>query len=79
MLYAQVHAVQCDVRDPKSVEAAVDQLVAVAGLPDVRGLTASTHMLMFCLLVLVSLAISISGKHIYIFGHLPVLLFCLKI
>uniref|UniRef100_A0A8C7M461 2,4-dienoyl CoA reductase 1, mitochondrial n=1 Tax=Oncorhynchus kisutch TaxID=8019 RepID=A0A8C7M461_ONCKI len=30
-----VHAVQCDVRDPKSIEAAVDQLVEVAGLPDV--------------------------------------------
>ncbi|KAL0984867.1 hypothetical protein UPYG_G00149710 [Umbra pygmaea] len=31
----KVHAVQCDVRDPKSVEAAVGQLVEVAGLPDV--------------------------------------------
>uniref|UniRef100_A0A8C7E0C7 2,4-dienoyl CoA reductase 1, mitochondrial n=1 Tax=Oncorhynchus kisutch TaxID=8019 RepID=A0A8C7E0C7_ONCKI len=31
----KVHAVQCDVRDPKSIEAAVDQLVEVAGLPDV--------------------------------------------
>uniref|UniRef100_A0A6Q2X6D6 2,4-dienoyl-CoA reductase [(3E)-enoyl-CoA-producing], mitochondrial n=1 Tax=Esox lucius TaxID=8010 RepID=A0A6Q2X6D6_ESOLU len=31
----KVHAVQCDVRDPKSIEAAVDQLVDVAGLPDV--------------------------------------------
>lgn len=31
----KVHAVQCDVRDPKSVEAAVDNLVEVAGLPDV--------------------------------------------
>ncbi|KAJ7985480.1 hypothetical protein DPEC_G00352470 [Dallia pectoralis] len=30
-----VHAVQCDVRDPKSIEAAVDQLVNIAGLPDV--------------------------------------------
>lgn len=27
---------QWDVRDPKSIEAAVDQLVEVAGLPDVR-------------------------------------------
>ncbi|KAK6326378.1 hypothetical protein J4Q44_G00020230 [Coregonus suidteri] len=31
----KVHAVQCDVRDPKAIEAAVDQLVEVAGLPDV--------------------------------------------
>lgn len=31
----KVHAVQCDVRDPKSIEAAVDRLVEVAGLPDV--------------------------------------------
>uniref|UniRef100_A0A674DAV3 2,4-dienoyl CoA reductase 1, mitochondrial n=1 Tax=Salmo trutta TaxID=8032 RepID=A0A674DAV3_SALTR len=31
----KVHAVQWDVRDPKSIEAAVDQLVEVAGLPDV--------------------------------------------
>lgn len=31
----KVHAVQCDVRDPKSIEAAVDHMVEVAGLPDV--------------------------------------------
>uniref|UniRef100_A0A3B3R2X3 2,4-dienoyl CoA reductase 1, mitochondrial n=1 Tax=Paramormyrops kingsleyae TaxID=1676925 RepID=A0A3B3R2X3_9TELE len=31
----KVHAVQCDVRDPASVEAAVTELVGVAGLPDV--------------------------------------------
>jgi len=31
----QVHAVQCNVRDPASVEAAVDQLVNDVGLPDV--------------------------------------------
>ncbi|KAL4601553.1 2,4-dienoyl-CoA reductase, mitochondrial [Arapaima gigas] len=31
----KVHAVQCDVRDPASVEAAVTELVSVAGLPDV--------------------------------------------
>lgn len=32
----QVHAVQCDVRDPASVKAAVDHLVTDVGLPDVR-------------------------------------------
>ncbi|XP_077073799.1 2,4-dienoyl-CoA reductase [(3E)-enoyl-CoA-producing], mitochondrial isoform X2 [Siphateles boraxobius] len=31
----KVHAVQCNVRDPASVEAAVDQLVNDVGLPDV--------------------------------------------
>ncbi len=31
----QVHAVQCNVRDPASVEAAVSQLVNDVGLPDV--------------------------------------------
>ncbi|KAB5586410.1 hypothetical protein PHYPO_G00001280 [Pangasianodon hypophthalmus] len=31
----KVHAVQCDVRDPASVKAAVDQLVTDVGLPDV--------------------------------------------
>ncbi|KAF7708816.1 2,4-dienoyl-CoA reductase, mitochondrial isoform X2 [Silurus meridionalis] len=31
----KVHAVQCDVRDPGSVKAAVDQLVNDVGLPDV--------------------------------------------
>uniref|UniRef100_W5MW15 2,4-dienoyl-CoA reductase [(3E)-enoyl-CoA-producing], mitochondrial n=1 Tax=Lepisosteus oculatus TaxID=7918 RepID=W5MW15_LEPOC len=31
----KVHAVQCDVRDPVSVQAAVAELVKVAGLPDV--------------------------------------------
>lgn len=31
----QVHAVQCNVRDPVSVEAAVNQLVNDVGLPDV--------------------------------------------
>lgn len=31
----KVHAVQCDVRDPKSIEAAVNHMVEVAGLPDV--------------------------------------------
>lgn len=31
----QVHAIQCDVRDPASVEAAVNQLVSDVGLPDV--------------------------------------------
>lgn len=31
----KVHAVQCDVRDPKSVEGAVEQLVELTGLPDV--------------------------------------------
>ncbi|XP_067304324.1 2,4-dienoyl-CoA reductase, mitochondrial [Pseudorasbora parva] len=31
----KVHAVQCNVRDPASVEAAVDQLVNEVGLPDV--------------------------------------------
>uniref|UniRef100_A0A8C9WC42 2,4-dienoyl-CoA reductase [(3E)-enoyl-CoA-producing], mitochondrial n=1 Tax=Scleropages formosus TaxID=113540 RepID=A0A8C9WC42_SCLFO len=31
----KVHAVQCDVRDPAAVEAAVTELVNVAGLPDV--------------------------------------------
>ncbi|XP_028673605.2 2,4-dienoyl-CoA reductase, mitochondrial isoform X1 [Erpetoichthys calabaricus] len=31
----KVHAVQCDVRDPASVQAAVDELIRVAGLPDV--------------------------------------------
>lgn len=36
---AQVHAVQCDVRDPASVSSAVSQLINVAGLPDVSALT----------------------------------------
>lgn len=31
----QVHAIRCNVRDPASVEAAVDQLVKDVGLPDV--------------------------------------------
>ncbi|XP_064195137.1 2,4-dienoyl-CoA reductase, mitochondrial isoform X2 [Anguilla rostrata] len=31
----EVYAVQCDVRDPSSVKACVDELVNVAGLPDV--------------------------------------------
>lgn len=31
----KVHAIQCNVRDPASVEAAVDQLVKDVGLPDV--------------------------------------------
>ncbi|XP_071374611.1 2,4-dienoyl-CoA reductase [(3E)-enoyl-CoA-producing], mitochondrial [Centroberyx affinis] len=31
----KVHAVQCDVRDPQSVSACVDQLEALTGLPDV--------------------------------------------
>ncbi|KAG7470015.1 hypothetical protein MATL_G00134780 [Megalops atlanticus] len=31
----KVHAVQCDVRDPASVTACVDELINVAGLPDV--------------------------------------------
>lgn len=31
----QVHAIQCNVRDPASVEAAVSQLVNDVGLPDV--------------------------------------------
>lgn len=36
MCVLQVHAVQCDVRDPASVKAAVDQMVTDVGLPDVR-------------------------------------------
>ncbi|KAI1885491.1 hypothetical protein AGOR_G00204240 [Albula goreensis] len=31
----EVHAVQCDVRDPASIKACVDELISVAGLPDV--------------------------------------------
>ncbi|XP_061117897.1 2,4-dienoyl-CoA reductase [(3E)-enoyl-CoA-producing], mitochondrial-like isoform X2 [Conger conger] len=31
----EVYAVQCDVRDPSSVKACVDELINVAGLPDV--------------------------------------------
>ncbi|KAJ8288449.1 hypothetical protein COCON_G00011080 [Conger conger] len=31
----EVHAVQCDVRDPSSVKACIDELINVAGLPDV--------------------------------------------
>ncbi|KAF5905720.1 2,4-dienoyl-CoA reductase, mitochondrial, partial [Clarias magur] len=31
----KVHAVQCDVRDPASIKAAIDQLVTDVGLPDV--------------------------------------------
>lgn len=31
----QVHAVQCDVRDPAGVQQAVSELMSVAGLPDV--------------------------------------------
>lgn len=35
VLMFKVHAIQCDVRDPASVEAAVNQLVNDVGLPDV--------------------------------------------
>lgn len=35
MCLLQVHAVQCDVRDPASIKAAVDKLITDVGLPDV--------------------------------------------
>lgn len=32
----QVHAVQCDVRDPQAVSRCVDELEKLTGLPDVK-------------------------------------------
>lgn len=32
----QVHALQCDVRDPQAVSTCVDQMETLTGLPDVR-------------------------------------------
>lgn len=41
-LCLQVHALQCDVRDPQAVSRCVDEMEKLTGLPDVKT-TKSTH------------------------------------